>query len=116
MMLEKVNLSDQFQQIHQHWQPKVVGDLNDQQVKLARLKGEFIWHAHDDEDEMFLVLNGQLLMQLRDQPDVVLNAGEFLVVPKGVEHRPVAEQEVQLLLFEPASTVKTGNQPEDSHA
>jgi mannose-6-phosphate isomerase-like protein (cupin superfamily) len=85
-----------------------VADLNGQQVKLVKVKGEFVWHHHDDEDELFLILEGRLRMELRDG-DVWLEEGEFLVVPRGVEHRPVAEEEVHLLLFEPATTLNTGN-------
>jgi mannose-6-phosphate isomerase-like protein (cupin superfamily) len=106
--MQKVNLSQKLSQIDELWSPKVVADLNGQQVKLVKVKGEFIWHHHDDEDELFLVLRGRLKMELRDG-DVWLEEGEFLVVPRGVEHRPVAEEEVHLLLFEPATTLNTGN-------
>lgn len=107
--MEKVNLAQKFTQFQEYWSPKVVGDLNGQQVKVVKLQGEFVWHHHDREDELFLVINGRLRMELRDG-EVVLNEGEFLIVPHGVEHRPVAEtEEVHVLLFEPASTLNTGN-------
>lgn len=106
--MEKVNLSEKFSQFNKLWSPKVVAELNGQQVKLAKLKGEFIWHSHEQEDELFLVVTGSLTIKLRDEEDVVLNEGEFFVVPRGVEHLPVAEDEVNVLLFEPASTVNTG--------
>jgi mannose-6-phosphate isomerase-like protein (cupin superfamily) len=105
--MDKVNLSDKLSRFTDHWSPKIVGELNGQQVKLAKLKGEFIWHAHTDEDELFLVLDGRLVIQLRDG-EVVLDPGELVIVPRGVEHRPVAEEEVHVLLFEPGSTVNTG--------
>ena len=88
--------------------PTLVGELNDQVVKLAKLKGEFIWHKHDTEDEMFLVLKGYLVIQFRDQ-EIALQEGEFLIVPRGVEHKPVADQEVHIMLFEPATTINTGD-------
>lgn len=106
--MEKVNLAQKLSAFDELWSPKVVADLNGQQVKLVKVKGEFIWHHHDDEDELFLILSGRLKMELRDG-DIWLEEGEFLVVPRGVEHRPVAEEEVHLLLFEPASTLNTGN-------
>jgi mannose-6-phosphate isomerase-like protein (cupin superfamily) len=106
--LEKVNLARKFSLFSEHWQPKVVGELNGQQVKLAKLLGPFEWHHHEAEDELFLVVKGHLRMELRDKT-VELEPGEFLIVPRGVEHRPVAEQEVEVLLFEPASTLNTGN-------
>lgn len=107
-MTEKINLAEAFSHISSYWAPVVVGELNGQQVKLAKLKGEFLWHHHEQEDELFLVLQGTLLMRLRDR-DVHIQAGEFFIVPRGVEHLPIAEQEVHLLLFEPASTLNTGN-------
>lgn len=106
--MEKVNLRDKFARFSDHWSPKVVGELNGQQVKLAKLQGEFVWHHHDHEDELFLVVQGRLRMEFRTH-QVVLEPGEFLIVPAGVEHRPVAEEEVHLVLFEPASTLNTGN-------
>jgi mannose-6-phosphate isomerase-like protein (cupin superfamily) len=106
--MEKVNLAEKLTLFSDHWSPKIVGELNGQHVKLAKLKGEFIWHRHDNEDELFLVLTGHLVIKLQDR-DVTLNEGEFLIVPKGVEHKPVAEGEVHVLLLEPASTLNTGN-------
>ena len=105
--MEKVNLASKFSLFEEYWTPKLVGQLNGQDVKLAKLKGEFIWHQHDDEDELFLVVKGQLVIHLRDRA-VVLEEGEFFIVPRGVEHKPVAEDEVHLLLFEPSSTHHTG--------
>jgi mannose-6-phosphate isomerase-like protein (cupin superfamily) len=107
-LVEKINISEKFNLIEQYWTPKIVGELNGQWVKLAKLKGEFVWHHHQAEDEMFLVVQGQLKMQLRDR-EIHLQAGEFLIVPRGVEHKPVADQEVQVMLFEPKTTVNTGN-------
>lgn len=106
--MHKVNIADCFSRINEHWSPRVAGELNGQHVRLAKLKGEFVWHRHEHEDEMFLVISGTLLMRLRDR-DIEINEGEFLIVPRGVEHLPVAEQEVQVLLFEPAATLNTGN-------
>ncbi len=106
--MEKVNLARKFELFSEHWKPKVVGELNGQHVKLVKLKGPFVWHHHDSEDELFLVVKGHLRMELRDKT-VELEPGEFLIVPRGVEHRPVAPEEVEVLLFEPASTLNTGN-------
>ena len=106
--MEKVSLAEKLSAFDEQWSPKVVADLNGQQVKLVKVQGEFIWHHHDDEDELFLILKGRLRMELEDG-DIWLEEGEFLVVPRGVEHRPVAEEEVHLLLFEPATTLNTGN-------
>jgi mannose-6-phosphate isomerase-like protein (cupin superfamily) len=103
-----VNLRDKLALFDTHWDPKIVGELNDQHVKLVKLEGEFVWHSHEDEDEMFLVLDGVLDIQFRDRV-VTVEAGEFIIVPRGTEHRPVAEREAHVLLFEPASTVNTGN-------
>jgi mannose-6-phosphate isomerase-like protein (cupin superfamily) len=108
-MLSKINLKDKLSQFHDHWNPRIIGELNQQHVKLAKLSGEFIWHKHDEEDEMFMVLSGTLKIELRDQL-IVLDPGECLIIPKGTEHRPVAETEVAVLLFEPASTLNTGDQ------
>lgn len=110
---EKVSLSDKLSRISEHWRPKVVGELNGQEVKLVKLQGEFVWHHHEQEDELFLVLHGHLRIEFRDRV-VDLTPGEFLVVPKGVEHRPVAEQETHVLLFEPAATRNTGNVDHDT--
>lgn len=106
--MDKVNLKDKFSQFDEHWQPKIVGELNGQYVKLAKLKGEFIWHQHETEDELFMVINGKLLIKLRDR-DVTLNPGEFFIIPRGVEHIPIAKEEVEVMLFEPKSVVNTGN-------
>ena len=106
--MNKVNLSEKLALINEYWSPKLVGQLNNQVVKLAKLKGEFIWHKHDAEDEMFLVLKGSLVIRFRDQ-DIMLQEGEFLIVPRGVEHKPVAEEEVHIMLFEPATTINTGD-------
>lgn len=106
--MEKVNLAEKLALFHDHWHPRVVGDLNGQQVKLVKFQGEFVWHQHDHEDELFLVIKGQFRMEFRDRT-VGLKAGEFIIVPRGVEHRPVAEQEVEVMLFEPASVLNTGN-------
>ena len=106
--MQKVNLTEKLNLIEEYWSPKLVGELNDQVVKLAKLKGEFTWHKHDAEDEMFLVLKGHLVIKFRDQV-FTLESGEFLIVPRGVEHKPVAEQEVHIMLFEPATTINTGD-------
>ena len=103
-----INLTSKFNLFHEPWHPKIVGELNDSYVKLAKLKGEFVWHHHDNEDEMFLVFKGTLVIKLRDR-DLTVREGEFVIIPKGVEHLPVAEQEVQVLLLEPKSTLNTGN-------
>jgi mannose-6-phosphate isomerase-like protein (cupin superfamily) len=110
--MNKVNLEDKFSQFDGHWQPKIVGELNGQYVKLARLKGEFVWHQHESEDELFMVIKGQLLIKLRDR-DVILNSGEFFIIPRGVEHIPIADNEVEVMLFEPKSVVNTGNIQDD---
>lgn len=107
-VLSKVNLREKLAKFHHRWSPKVVGALNGQLVKLVKFQGEFVWHHHDDEDELFMVVRGRFRMELRDQ-HIWLEEGEFLVVPRGVEHRPVAETEVEVLLFEPAATLNTGN-------
>jgi mannose-6-phosphate isomerase-like protein (cupin superfamily) len=106
--MEKVNLVEKLALFTGHWKPKIVGELNGQQVKLVKFQGEFVWHHHDHEDELFLVVKGRFRMEFRDR-HVWLEEGEFLVVPRGVEHRPVAEEEAHVLLFEPASTLNTGN-------
>src|SRR5437660_1014795 len=106
--MQKVNLSEKLAQFSDQWKPKIVGELNGQQVKLVKFKGEFVWHHHDQEDELFLVLEGRFTMELRDR-QVPLEKGEFFIVPHGVEHRPVAREEVSVLLFEPATTLNTGN-------
>ena len=106
--MDKVNLREKLARFAEHWKPKIVGELNGQQVKLVKFMGEFVWHHHDHEDELFLVVSGRCRMEFRDHY-VWLEAGEFLIVPRGVEHRPVAEEEVHVLLFEPATTLNTGN-------
>ena len=108
--MEAVNLADKFERIEEYWSPRIVGALNGQLVKLAKLKGEFVWHAHDAEDELFLVMKGRLIIKLRDR-DVALEQGELAIVPRGVEHKPVAEQEAHVLLFEPQSTLHAGTTP-----
>jgi len=107
--MEKVNLTEKFSRINQHWDPRIAGELNGQMVKLVKFKGPFTWHKHDNEDEMFLVTKGSFNMELRDKT-ITLNEGEFLIVPRGIEHRPNAEQECEVILFEPASTLNTGDQ------
>ena len=106
--MEKVNIAEKLSLFTDYFQPKVVGELNGQQVKLVKFKGEFIWHHHEQEDEMFYVVKGSFDMQLRDKT-ITLKEGEFLVVPRGVEHRPVAKEEVAIMLFEPDTTLNTGN-------
>ena len=136
-MPNRVNLSDKFSQINQHWQPHIAGELNGQLIKLVKFQGEFVWHHHDNEDEMFFVIKGQFLMKFRDDPSgpkgpnssgidsarleavpsptaradrvVAIHEGEFIIVPRGVEHKPVADEECWVMLFEPASTLNTGN-------
>ncbi len=105
--IAKVNLAESFARIDEHWHPRLAGALNGQHVRLAKLLGEFVWHAHEHEDELFLVVKGRLGVELRGRR-IDLEEGEFLIVPKGVEHRPVAEDEAWVLLFEPAATVNTG--------
>lgn len=105
--MEKVNLAEKLARFDDYWHPRVVGELNGQHVKLVKFKGEFVWHHHEEEDEMFLVVDGRMRIDLRDRT-IALEMGEFLVVPRGVEHRPVADEEVHVLLFEPAGTVNTG--------
>lgn len=108
MSIEKVNLSEKLSLFSDYWNPRIVGELNGQQVKLAKFQGEFVWHKHDEEDELFYVLKGEFKMEFRDKT-VLLCENEFLIVPRGVEHRPVAENEVSIMLFEPASTLNTGD-------
>jgi len=110
--VEKINLREKLARVTTHWEPRVVAELNGQQVKLVKFLGEFVWHHHEHEDEMFLVLEGEFNLQFRDR-EVRLTAGEVIVVPRGVEHRPVAEREVSVLLFEPATTLNTGNVDSD---
>ncbi len=110
--MEKVNLSEKLNTFSVHWQPKIVGELNGQHVKVCKLKGEFVWHHHDTEDELFYVIKGRLVIKLRDS-DINLNEGEFFIVPRGIEHKPVADEEVHIMLFEPDSTLNTGNVNDD---
>lgn len=111
--MQKVRIAEKLASFHDHFSPKIVGELNGQQVKLVKFQGEFVWHHHDHEDEMFLVVQGGFRMDYRDEAGterrVDVNEGEFLIVPRGLEHRPVAEREVHVMLFEPASTLNTGN-------
>ena len=106
--MEKVNLNQKFSQFQDYWQPKIAGELNDNYIKLVKLKGEFVWHQHETEDELFLVVKGTLLIKLRDR-DIWLQEGEFVIIPKGVEHLPIAEEEAHVLLLEPKTTLNTGN-------
>jgi mannose-6-phosphate isomerase-like protein (cupin superfamily) len=117
--MKTINIAQKFSQFHEPWSPKIVGEINDSYVKAVRFQGEFVWHHHDNEDEMFLVVKGRFRMEFREsvndagelpkERDVWLEEGEFIVVPRGVEHRPVADEEAEVLLFEPASTLNTGN-------
>jgi mannose-6-phosphate isomerase-like protein (cupin superfamily) len=106
--MNKVNLADKFGKFTEHWQPKIVGELNGLHVKIVKFKGEFVWHHHDEEDELFLVLNGRMIMRLRDR-EICVDEGEFVIVPRGIDHCPCAEDETHVLLLEPASTLNTGN-------
>lgn len=105
--MDKITLTQKFALFSKHWNPKIVAELNGQQVKLVKFQGPFVWHSHEHEDELFYVVRGSFRMEFRDR-NVELNAGDMIVVPRGVEHRPVADQEVEVMLFEPASTVNTG--------
>lgn len=106
-IMHTINLQEKFSKFNDLWSPKIIGELNGQHVKLAKVKGEFVWHDHAGEDEMFLIIKGQLKIEFRDRTEV-LNEGEMLIVPRGVEHKPIAEEEVWLMLFEPAATKHTG--------
>lgn len=106
--MSKVNIEEKLALFSEQWKPKIVGELNGQYVKLVKFQGPFVWHHHDDEDEMFMVVKGRFQMQYRDRAEWI-EEGEFVIVPRGVEHKPVAEQEAHVLLFEPASTLNTGN-------
>jgi mannose-6-phosphate isomerase-like protein (cupin superfamily) len=106
--MEKINLEEKFSLFSEQWSPKIVGELNGQLVKLVKFKGPFVWHHHDHEDEMFLVTKGSFDMELADGP-VTIREGEFIIIPRGVEHRPNAKEECEVVLFEPASTLNTGN-------
>jgi mannose-6-phosphate isomerase-like protein (cupin superfamily) len=106
--MDKINLAEKFSLFNDHFSPKVVGELNGQQVKLVKFKGEFVWHHHDQEDELFYVVKGSFDMHMRDKI-VTIREGEFIIMPRGVEHKPVAHEEVEIVLFEPATTLNTGN-------
>lgn len=106
--MDKVNIHEKLALFADHWNPRIAGELNGQQVKLVKFKGAFVWHHHEHEDELFFVVKGRFTMEYRDR-SVVVNENEFLIVPRGVEHRPVAEEEVSVMLFEPATTLNTGN-------
>ena len=110
--MDKINLNDKLALIKEHWKPHIVGDLNNQQVKLVKFQGPFTWHHHDNEDELFLVIKGRFRMEYREdggEQSIWLKPGELVIVPRGVEHRPVADEEAHVLLFEPATTLNTGN-------
>jgi mannose-6-phosphate isomerase-like protein (cupin superfamily) len=108
LKMEAVNLQEKLSSVKEYWSPKIVGELNDSYVKVVKFTGEFVWHHHDHEDELFLVVKGRMRMKFRDR-DVLVSPGEFIIVPKGVEHLPVAEGEVHVVLFEPKTTLNTGN-------
>ena len=109
--MDKINLAEKLGLINQHWKPHIVGELNNQQVKLVKFQGPFTWHHHENEDELFLVVKGRFRMEYREagEQSMWLEPGEMVIVPRGVEHRPVAEEEAHVLLFEPATTLNTGN-------
>ena len=106
--MEKISVNEKLNLFNDHWNPRIVGELNEQYVKLVKFKGEFTWHSHKNEDEMFYVIKGKFNMEYRDRT-IEVNEGEFIIVPKGIEHRPVAEEEVSVMLFEPKSTINTGD-------
>lgn len=106
--MEKINIIDKLNTFSEHWSPRIIGDINESYVKLAKLKGEFVWHMHENEDEMFMVIKGRMVIKLRTE-DIILNEGELFIIPRGVEHMPVAEEEVQVMLIEPKTTLNTGN-------
>jgi mannose-6-phosphate isomerase-like protein (cupin superfamily) len=106
--MEAINLKEKLSKVHQYWSPKIIGELNDSYVKAVKFTGEFVWHHHDNEDELFLVVQGRLRMKFRDR-EVTVHPGEFIIVPKGVEHLPVADEEVHVILLEPKTTLNTGN-------
>jgi mannose-6-phosphate isomerase-like protein (cupin superfamily) len=106
--MEVINVNEKLSKVHEHWSPKVIGELNDSYVKVVKFAGEFVWHHHDNEDELFLVVKGRLRMKFRDREVAVL-PGEFIIVPKGVEHLPAADEEVHVVLLEPKTTLNTGN-------
>lgn len=106
--MDKINIKKKFEILHEYWSPKILGEVNENHIKIFKAKGEFVWHKHDKEDEFFLVVKGQLKIKLRDH-EVILNEGEFFIVPRGTDHLPYAEEEVHVLLFEPKQVVNTGN-------
>jgi mannose-6-phosphate isomerase-like protein (cupin superfamily) len=106
--MNKINVAEKFSRINEMWSPKILGEVNDSYIKAVKFIGEFVWHHHDNEDEMFMVVSGKLRMKFRDREEIV-GPGEFIIVPRGVEHLPVSDQETQVLLFEPKSTLNTGN-------
>jgi mannose-6-phosphate isomerase-like protein (cupin superfamily) len=106
--MRKVNLAEKFALFEDYWNPKIVEELNDSHIKVAKLKGEFVWHHHEHEDELFLVIKGRLLIRLRND-EITLGPGEFVVIPRGIDHLPIAEEEVQVVLIEPKATLNTGN-------
>jgi len=108
IIMEKVNIAEKFAAIKDHYNPRIAGELNGQMVKFVKFKGEFVWHHHDNEDEMFLVVKGNFDMELEGKT-ITINEGEFIIIPRGVEHRPVAREEVEVMLFEPGTTLNTGN-------
>ncbi len=108
MTIKKVNIQEALSSFNDHWSPRIIGELNGQQVKATKLKGEFVFHHHENEDEMFMVISGDLKMALEDEI-ITIKPGEFIIIPKGVSHKPIADEEVSLLLFEPALTLNTGN-------
>jgi len=112
MAYEAINFAKKFGLFHEQWQPKVIAEMNDYQFKIVKLEGDFVWHHHENEDEMFLVIKGSFVMRLRDR-DLRLEAGEMVIIPRGVEHLPMAEEEVQVLLIEPKTTLNTGNVESD---
>jgi len=108
MEINKVNLNDKLNTFSEHWSPKIVGELNNQHVKIAKFKGEFMMHQHELEDELFYVIDGQIFIELKDKT-LEINAGEFVIIPKGIEHKPYAPEEASVMMFEPATTINTGN-------
>lgn len=110
-----VRLSEKFDAFSEHWTPKIVGQINDMHIKAVKVQGEFVWHAHEDTDEFFLVRSGTMTIQMKDRPDAVLGPDEFFIVPRGVEHRPVADAECEVLLLEPAGLVNTGDASPTTH-
>ena len=112
MIIDKINLADKFRKINKHYDPKIIAELNGQYMKLVKFKGDFVWHSHENEDESFMVIEGEFTIELRDKA-IHLTEGELIVIPKGVEHRPIAKKEVKVLLFEPSSTINTGEADSD---